>query len=484
MFIDALRAPCYRPDVMTPSTGITGLTPNQELESVNKTLSLTRGQLREPFVKAGPAQEKIGLEVELAAVDPKTGISMGYDGPQGIGALLTELCTLLKGQPILEEDHIIGVNGANGLTITIEPGGAIEYSSPPHDSLKECAETLQETLTCFARVAEKKGVALLAAGCMPFNKLSNANWMPKSRYSIMKNYFSSLGEAGSLAHRMMTQTLSVQASYDYDSFEDITAKFPAMVMAAPIATALFANSPLEEGKLTGGLSRRGQIWLKTDPDRCGFVTPALDPNMTIENYIDWAMKVPMIFRVIDGVYHPMHGKPFIEVLTEGFADGSQATLQDWNNHLSGLFTDARLKNVIEMRSVDGQNFEDIMSVPAFWTGLVYSAKNVQRITKRLGSLSVQQHQAGLEDLVVRGLCAQYGDETVLDIARDLVAWAKEGLQERIDAGKEDPGALTELRGLETIVQGGESRAKQLSNLWTGELQESPARFVERFRIPH
>ncbi|MDF1663073.1 MAG: glutamate-cysteine ligase family protein [Planctomycetota bacterium] len=476
--------PCYRPDVMTPSTGITGLTPNQELESVNKTLSLTRAQLRQPFEKSGPPKEKIGLEVELAAVDPKTGLSMGYEGPRGIGALLTQLCSLLNGKPTLENGKIIGVDGPNGLTITIEPGGAIEYSSPPHDSLKECGEILRSTLTSFAKVAAGKDVAILATGGMPFNKLSEANWMPKSRYSIMRNYFSSLGEPGSLAHRMMTQTLSVQASYDYHSFQDITAKFPAMVMAAPIATALFANSPLEEGKLTGGLSRRGQIWLKTDPDRCGFVTPALNPNMSIEDYIDWAMKVPMIFRVIDGVYHPMLGKPFIEVLTEGFADGSQATIQDWNNHLSGLFTDARLKNVIEMRSVDGQNFEDIMSVPAFWTGLVYSAKNIQRIKNRLGTLSVEQHQAGLEDLVVHGLSAKYGDETVLDIARDLVAWAKEGLQERIDHGKEDAEALTELRGLETIVECGESRAKQLSTLWTSELKESPELFVERFRIPH
>lgn len=467
-----------------PSTENTGLSPYQESKTVNKTLSLTRAQLQAPFQKSGPPQEKIGLEVELAAVDPQSGLSMGYEGPRGIGALLTELCQLLEGKATLEDGHIIGVEGPEGLTITIEPGGAIEYSSPPHANLKECGETLRSTLTAFAKVAAEKNVALLAAGCMPFNKLSDANWMPKSRYVIMRNYFASLGEAGSLAHRMMTQTLSVQASFDYHSFEDITVKFPAMVMAAPIATALFANSPLEEGKLTGGVSRRGQIWLKTDPDRCGFVTPALNPNMSLDDYIDWAMQVPMIFRVIDGVYHPMHGKRFAEVLSEGFADGSQATLQDWNNHLSGLFTDARLKNVIEMRSVDGQNYDDIMSVPTFWSGLIYSEKNIQRIKGRLGKLSVAQHQAGLEDLVQRGLCAQYGDETVLDIARDMLTWAKEGIQERIDAGKEEDGALTELRGLETIVDGGESRATQLIKLWKGELQESPERFVERFRIPH
>jgi glutamate--cysteine ligase len=449
---------------------------------VNETLTLTTAELRAPFQKT-TTFEKVGLEVELAAVDPITGISCAYDGNRGIGVLLQDFCQHFSGHPVIEEGHVIGVEFSDGTTVTIEPGGAIEYSSPPHETLVECQDSLDGTLRTFAEIANERQVALLAAGCMPFNKLAKANWMPKSRYSIMRDYFATLGDNGSLAHRMMTQTLSVQTSFDFHDDEDIAAKFPPLVMAAPIATALFANSPLEEGKLLGGLSRRGQIWLKTDPDRCGFVPPALAKDMSLEKYIEWALNVPMIFRVVNGVYLPMHGKTFASVLAHGFSDGSQPTLQDWQNHLSGIFTDVRLKNVIEMRSMDGQNFHDIPAVPSFWTGLVYSKTNLEAIKDRLGHLSPEEHERGLYDIVQRGFEARYGKEPVLELARDLVAMARSGLKERIAAGLEDEKALTYLQSLESIVNRGQSRARQLIDLWRGDLKQSPELFVKRFRVP-
>ncbi len=53
-----------------------------------------------------------------------------------------------------------------------------------------------------------------------------------------------------------------------------------------------------------------------------------------------------------------------------------ATVGDWNNHLTTLFPDVRLKRYFEMRGADGGPWRDICALPAFWTGLMYSQSSL------------------------------------------------------------------------------------------------------------
>lgn len=60
----------------------------------------------------------------------------------------------------------------------------------------------------------------------------------------------------------------LQVNLDFQSEPDMVDKFRLGLALQPIATALFANSPLKEGKKTGYKSWRSHVWTDTDPDRC------------------------------------------------------------------------------------------------------------------------------------------------------------------------------------------------------------------------
>ena len=56
-----------------------------------------------------------------------------------------------------------------------------------------------------------------------------------------------------------------------------------------------------------------------------------------------------------------------------FLKGQKPTLKDFENHLSTIFTEVRLKQVLEFRSLDTCNFGCICNGPSFFTGLIYGS---------------------------------------------------------------------------------------------------------------
>lgn len=449
---------------------------------MEKTCALKPEDLRKPFLKTSSA-DAIGIEVEVAAVDPETGQTRSYEEPAGIRALLEALIAEGPWTPGFEGPNVIALDHPDGHKITLEPGGAVEYSSAPADALVPLVETMNATLAVLSARARELGTALLATGGLPFNRLEDTKWMPKGRYRIMRDYFTSLGDVSRLALRMMTQTLSVQTSVDYGDPVDLARKFHGLSLVAPIATALFANSPLEEGKDSGFLSRRGEIWRFTDPDRSGFVPPALQPGMSVDDYVEWALDVPAMFRIVGSEYRPMHGKTFRAILHDGFPDGSAPTVDDWVNHINGIFTDVRLKNVLEIRSMDGQAYSDIPSVPAFFSGLTYHRPSLDGAIALLSGLDRSKREAALADICRRGLHARHGDASVLELSRELVRLAREGLEARIADGLEQPGALAYLAPVEEIVATGRTRAEDLLDRWTNDWKGSRKALIDALRLP-
>ena len=51
--------------------------------------------------------------------------------------------------------------------------------------------------------------------------------------------------------------------------------------------------------------------------------------------------------------------------------GETPTYNDWDDHLTTLFPQVRLKNYLELRSMDACSWNEICAQPAFWTGLLY-----------------------------------------------------------------------------------------------------------------
>jgi glutamate--cysteine ligase len=448
---------------------------------VNNQPLLTRKDLLPLFLKKETATEKIGMEVELGVVDPNTGISLPYEGNNGSRAILEAFMRTDDWTPIYEDNLLLGLVLADETQVVLEPGGQIEYASPPAQDLVELVQKMRQVVLQIAEVARGLGSAIIAGSMLPFDKPEDAKWVPKPRYQMTLDYLASLG-IDSLGWCTMARTLSTQVTFDYLSEDDMNRKLRALVAAAPVACALFANSPIEAGVVDGILSHRAYYWLRFDPARCGCIPPALSGSMTFNDYIQWAIEIPMIASVVNGVCQPMYGRPFSSLLDSGFDDGSQPTFDNWRAHFSSVYTDIRLRNTIEVRALDGQAFEYIPSACAFWTGLVYHQSSLESLWQLLQNRTIEDYWTAQADICRHGLKAKYRKDSVQDLAIQMVKLAKLGLEARVNAGLEQKEVLSYLEPLEEVAFSGQTFAERLIDRWKGELQSSRAKYVQAYRV--
>src|SRR5207253_3941725 len=90
----------------------------------------------------------------------------------------------------------------------------------------------------------------------------------------------------------------------------------------------------------------------------------------IERFIDYVAGVPMFFVRREGDYIDLAGHSFGEYLA-GCGCPMTPIFQDFTDHLTTIFTEARLKPHIEQRSMDCGSIEMAMAAMAFWKGLMY-----------------------------------------------------------------------------------------------------------------
>ncbi len=269
-------------------------------------------------------------------------------------------------EPIDEHGALIGLRLATGGTVTLEPGGQLEYSSAPRYTLGEALADNDRHLDQLLTIAEAHELLPLGLGFRPFGARDDVPWMPKGRYAVMRNYLPTRGQRGL---DMMKRTTTVQANFDWTSEDDAMEALRVAFGIGPLVTALFAASPLADGRPTGMQSTRAATWLDTDPDRCGLLPFAFDEGAGFADYVQWALDVPMFFLKRSDGYHPLH-LPFGRFWAEGW-QGHKASIDDWELHLSTLFPNVRLRSYLEVRHADASTRELARALPALWLGVLY-----------------------------------------------------------------------------------------------------------------
>ncbi|MGL4825650.1 MAG: glutamate--cysteine ligase [Alphaproteobacteria bacterium] len=350
--------------------------------------------LVEQFEKSCKPEQKIGLEDEKFIYTEANFQRLGYEASPGdfsIPTLLKEMAHNQPGwEPVLEENNWIGLSGKQTLgMISLEPGGQLEFASHPWTSLHELWENYQSYLRLLSQVTQQQGLLVLNSGVDPLTPLSAAPQVPKQRYNVMRSY---MPQQGTLGLWMMHQTCTTQLSFDFATERDMVQKMRLGLLLQPLVTALFANSPFCEGKLNGYESYRAHIWAQTDPHRCGTLPFVFEAGMGFERYVDYALDVPMYFLYREGVYHPVQESLTFRQFMENPKKAPLPTeplLSDWQLHLTTLFPDVRLKNVIEMRGADSCSPEDAMALAAFWVGLLYHAPTAKAVETLLKSWNIE-----------------------------------------------------------------------------------------------
>jgi glutamate--cysteine ligase len=229
---------------------------------------------------------------------------------------------------------------------------------------------------------------------------------------------------------MMAMTASAQASFDFSDEQDMGEKLRVALAIQPAITALMANSAIVGGRPIGWKSYRTKVWLETDPARCGMLPFVFEPGFAdapYRRYVEWVLDVPMVFLRRRGAYLDPRGRTFRAFLAEGL-DGERATLADWEDHLTTVFPDVRVKAVVEVRGADANGPELAKALVALWKGILYDRGARGEAFEAVGRLSFEERRAFVEAAGREGLKGQVaGGRTVRDVARAVVDAAARGL---------------------------------------------------------
>ncbi len=420
--------------------------------------------------RIGTEHEKFGFRTDDLSPLP-------YAGADGIQAMLEGLMQF-GWQGKYEDGTVIGLvrsAAQGGGSVTLEPGGQLELSGAPletiHQTCAEVADHLKEVQT----VAEKLGQSYMGLGYAPLWGVDDAPRMPKGRYQLMTQY---MPKQGSRGLEMMYLTTTVQVNLDFGSEADMVEKLRIALALQPLATALFANSPFKGGQPTGNLSERSLVWLDTDGARTGMLPFVFDEGFGFEQYVDYALDVPMYFIMRDGQFVDTLGMSFRD-----FMDGKlpalpneRPTATDWEDHLTTLFPEARVKRFIEMRGADSGTWSSLCALPAFWVGLLYDGATQNQVAALISDWTQEERDALRLGAPMSGLKTPFRNGTLLDVAREVLALAEQGLKARAKSDGAGGDETIFLAYLQQIVAEGQTPAELLlekfHGAWEGDVRHA------------
>lgn len=401
---------------------------------------------------------RIGTEHEKIGFCLKRLTPLAYDGDCSIKAMLEGL-QRFGWAPIYEGSYLIALK-REGASISLEPGGQFELSGAPLKTVHDTCIEVNRHLREVKEVADEIGAGFLSLGFRPDTPLKDVPIMPKGRYKVMKAYMPKVGTGGL---EMMFRTCTVQTNLDFASEADMVKKLRVSLALQPIATALFANSPFKDGQLNGFKSYRSHIWLDTDKARTGMLPFAFETGFGFEQYVDYALDVPMYFVYRGGEYLDATGQSFRQFL-EGQLDilpGERATIADFEMHLSTIFPEVRLKRFLEMRGADTGPWNQLCALPAFWTGLLYDHSALDAAWDLVKDWSESERQQLREDVPRMGLQAPFRDKTVQHLAKIALLLAREGLKSRGRLNAHGESETVFLQDLDRFARTGLSNADRL-----------------------
>ena len=425
-------------------------------------------------------QWRIGTEHEKFGYCKDTLQPLPYDGPRSIKAMLEGLRDRFGWTPVLEQDNIIGLT-RNGANVSLEPGGQLELSGAPLETIHQTCDEVHEHLREVQAVADDIGARFIGLGAAPEWSQDQMPMMPKGRYRLMTDYMDSVGTLGK---QMMYRTCTVQVNLDFASEADMVKKLRVALALQPVATALFANSPFLDGKPNGMKSWRSHIWQNLDGARTGMLPFVFEDGMGYERWVDYVLDVPMYFVYRDGKYINALGQSFRDFLKGELPalPGEKPTLSDWADHMTTVFPEARVKKYIEMRGADGGPWRRLCALPAFWVGLIYDQGALDAAWDLVKGWDAQTRDALR---VAAGRDALQGEANGIrlhDLAREAVAIAQAGLKARArpGAGGLIPDETHFLDALAESVASGHVPADELLAKYHGEWQGDLSRIYAEY----
>jgi len=337
--------------------------------------------------------------------------------------------------------------------ITLEPGNQIELSGAKLNSLHLVCDESYKFLDELKRACKSLNLKMMSISFDPISKLKKVPRTPKQRYKIMTQ---EMPKNGKLSLEMMYQTAGTQINLDYLSEKDFSKKFKLASNLVPLSIAIFANSPFKEGKTNGYLSYRSRVWQSTS--RGGLPKIFLE-GMNFEKYADMIIKTPLLFLLSNNKYFSTKNKTF-----KDFMEGKIKKLknkypsnEDLKIHLSTIFTEVRLKQYLEIRSLDTCEWNCHCAGPAFYLGLLY--ENLDSSLDVIKKWNAKEVINAYKEVPKKGLNTLIKNKSLLDWGKIFLKLSEEGLNKRSSKNIKVKNETIFLNSIKKILKNNKTKAE-------------------------
>lgn len=372
-----------------------------------------------------PKDVAIGMEVEKHGIYQSNSKPISYFGPKGLRRIQQKMIDELGWEACKKEKNFLLALERCGSHLTLETAESVsELSGRTHPSIHDLARELEIHQHEESVISKIFGVLWLGIGIEPFAHNHEIKKLGSPRYRILYNF---LRERGGLWEDELKKTASVQTNIDYTSEDDARKKFQTLLRLSPFISAMYAHSPLYNSKLTGMVSYRLHVLTHNDPDRFGIRKIFFEKDFGFQEWVNFCMEIPMIALQRDNRWMPVKKTTFNQFIKHGYK-GHFATLNDWTVHTGFVYTFARLKKYIELRTCDSLPPFLIPSMQAVVKAFVYHPDGEHFLKNLTKTWTFHDFESIYEEIAKKGMRAKVEGKELLDYCKEILHSASENLK--------------------------------------------------------
>lgn len=424
-----------------------------------------------------PENVAIGMEVEKHGIYQTTRKPISYFGKNGLRKIQEKMIDELGWKACKIDGNFLLSLERCGSHLTLEtPESMSELSGRTHPSLHDLARELEIHQHEESVISKIFGVLWVGIGIQPFAHNDEIKKLKSPRYKILFDY---LRKQGGLWEEELKKTASVQTNIDYISEADATKKFQALLRLSPFISAMYAHSPLNDGKLTGMVSYRLHVLTHNDPERFGIRKIFFEKDFGFREWIEFCMKIPLVAIQRQDRWLSVKKKlTFGRFMKEGYEDFIP-TLQDWLFHIGFIYSFAKFKQYIELRTCDSLPPFLIPSMQAVTKAFVYHPDGDRLLQALTKTWSFNDFQESYGKIAKKGLQAEINGKKMLDYCKEILNIANEHLHsfKTYNERKQDESVYL-LPIKDFIFMKEQSPGEHVAEQWEAEWSKNPDRLIE------